>query len=83
MQEVHVRSGESGEHAIARNDHGFRSRRTPRDAEATRPLPFVHVAAVGEARIFGVLGDDGAREGLRVLERAAHHARLGDTRRRR
>ena len=50
------------------------------DAEPARPRTLVHRAAPGQGGILGVLRDHRARQRLRVLERVAHHAGVGDAR---
>ena len=48
----------------------------PRQPEPAGELALVHLGALGEPRLLGVLGDD-AVERLDVLQRAAHQHRVG------
>ena len=63
--------GRFGEQDVARDDDVFGDARPTAQTEPRRDDPLVHLRALGERVVFGVL-DDREIEGARVLERAAH-----------
>ena len=71
VQEVHWGAGELSQGHVARHHHRFRLGRDAGDAEAARPVTFVHVAAFGQVDVLTVLGE-GDAEGRGVLEGPAH-----------
>ena len=77
VQHVVAAAGELREREVARHDRRLRLRGPARDPEPGRPRTFVHVAAAHERGIFGVLREHRAGQRAEVLERAAHHARVG------
>ncbi len=73
VEDVQGCPGQRDEQAVAGDDRRFGDRGPAGDPEAARPLPLVHVPATAEARVLGVLADDGPRQRLGVLEGPAHH----------
>ena len=72
--EVQTTAGEPGERQVAGHDDLFRFRRDTREAQQGRGVTFVHLPALGEVGVLGVLEDDHA-EGSGVLQGEPHHAR--------
>jgi hypothetical protein len=66
-----------GEQAVAGDDRLLGHRRPAGQAQAPGELALVHLGALGEPRLLGVLGDH-AVEGLDVLERPAHQHGVAD-----
>ena len=66
-----------GEQHVARDDRLLGDRRPAGQSQFARERALVHLGALGEAGLLGVLGDD-AVERLHVLERPAHEQRIGD-----
>ena len=64
-----------GEQHVARDDRLLGDRGPPGEAELGADDALVHLSALGEPRLLGVLGDDAA-ERAHVLERAAHEQRV-------
>ncbi len=67
-------AGEPGERQVAGHDDLLGLRRDPREAQQGRGVTFVHLPALGEVGVLGVLEDDHA-EGPGVLQGEPHHAR--------
>ena len=77
MADVQPRADVGGEQAVAGDDRLLGDRRPAGQAEAAGELALVHLGALGEPRLLGVLGDD-AVERLDVLQRPAHQHRVAD-----
>ena len=67
----------AGEQHVAGDDRLLGGGRPAGQPEPRGAVALVHLGAVGEPRLLGVLGDD-AVEGLHVLQRAAHERRVAD-----
>ena len=74
---VQARAHVGGKQAVAGDDRLLGDGRPPGQPEAAGELALVHLGALGQARLLGVLGDD-AVERLDVLQRASHQDRVAD-----
>lgn len=77
VADVHPGADVLGEQHVARDDRLLRDGRPAAEAELGRDDALVHLGALGQAGLLGVLGDDAA-EGLHVLQGAAHDHRVVD-----
>ncbi len=72
---MQARADVCGEQHVAGDDRLLGDRRPAAEPELAGDLALVHLGALGQPGLLGVLGDD-AVEGLHVLQRAAHDDRV-------
>jgi hypothetical protein len=70
-------AGFAGEIDVARDHQALAQRRPAADAELGRDRPRMRMTAARQRLLFAVDGDHAAGDGV-VLQRAAHHAGVGD-----